>query len=154
MTDGRQADLAIRGLWEPQEFAFIDVSVLDTDAKTFVKQKPMDALVQREEKKVAHYKNTVRLSNGTFSPFIVSADGLLAPQAQKVLNAIAQSLSAKIQGSHSAVLHALRLRLQFALIRATSYVLRAPSRDYHSIGRFPVFVNHELTDNSTLNNLG
>ena len=60
----------------------------------------MDALVQREEKKVAHYKNTVQLSNGTFSPFIVSADGLLAPQAQKVLDAIAQSLSAKIHGSH------------------------------------------------------
>jgi len=56
---GRQADLAIRGLWEPQEFAFIDVSVVDTDAKTFVKQKPMDVLTQREERKVDHYNATV-----------------------------------------------------------------------------------------------
>ena len=59
VTEGRQADLAIRGLWEPQEFAFIDVSVVDTDAKTFVKQKPMDVLTQREERKVDHYNATV-----------------------------------------------------------------------------------------------
>ena len=41
MTDGRRADLAIRGLWQPQEFAFIDVSVVDTDAKNLIKQKPL-----------------------------------------------------------------------------------------------------------------
>ena len=112
-----------------QEFDSIDESVVDTDAKTFIKQKPMDELTQREEHKVNHYNATVKLNSGTLSPFIVSADGLLAPQAQKVLNAIAQCLSTKIKGFYSEVLDGLRLRLQFAIIRATSHVLRATSRD-------------------------
>ena len=78
----------------------IDASVLDTDAKTFVKQKPMDVLTQGEDHKVDHYNASVKLNSGTFSPFIVSTDGLLAPQAQKVLNAIAQRLSTRISGFH------------------------------------------------------
>ena len=89
-----------------------------------------------------------KLNSGTFSPFIVSTDGLLAPQAQKVLNAMAQRLSTRITGSYPEVLHGLRLRLQFAIIRATSYVLRATSRDYRNIRRFPVFINHELANTS------
>ena len=97
----------------------------------------MDALIHRGAQKVAHYLATIRLNNWTFSPFVVSADGLLAPQAQKVLSAIARSLSAKIQGFHSVVLHSLLLGLQFALIQAISYVPRAPTRHYHSIGTFP-----------------
>ena len=96
-----------------------------------------DVLSQREEHEVNHYNATVKLNSGTFSPFIVSTDGLLAPQAQKVLNALAQRLSTKIMGSYPEVLHGLRLRLQFSIIRATSYVLRATSRDYRNIGPLP-----------------
>ena len=59
MTDGRSADLAIRGLWEPQEFVFIDVSVVDTDAETFVNQEPMNSLIHRETQKVSQYHYSV-----------------------------------------------------------------------------------------------
>ena len=84
----------------------------------------------------------------------INADGLLAPRAQEVLNAvIARSLSAKIQESYSVVLHSLRLRLRFSFIRAIGYVLRAPRRHYRGKGRSPVFINHGLSDNSALNHV-
>ena len=50
-----------------------------------------------------NFNATVKLYSGTFSPFIVSTAGLLAPQAQKVLNALAQRLSTKITGSYPEV---------------------------------------------------
>ena len=59
----------------------------------------MDALIHRGAQKVAHYLATIRLNNWTFSPFVVSADGLLAPKAQEVLNTIVRRLSVKILGS-------------------------------------------------------
>ena len=58
----------------------------------------MDALFHREAQKVAHCCDTVRLNFEKISPFVVSADDLLAPQAQEVLNTFARSLPAEIQG--------------------------------------------------------
>ena len=71
----------------------------------------MDVVTQREDQKVTHYRDTVHINNGTFSPFIVSADGLHAPQAQEVMNTVSRSLAAKIKGAYSDVLHGLHLRL-------------------------------------------
>ena len=87
-----------------------------------------------------YFEANVDLSN----VHVRSQFALLAPQAQEILNNIVRSLSAKIQGSYSVVLHSLRLRLQFALIRAISYVLGAPSPDFRKIGQFPVFINYAL----------
>jgi hypothetical protein len=75
---------------------------------------------------------------GSFTPFVISTDGVLAPQAWNVI----QTLEAQLTEKHNSLCNAsfgetinwLRLRLQFASVRAASLVVvlvvRATKKNY------------------------
>jgi hypothetical protein len=69
IINGLRADLTIRGLWEPQEVAFLDVRVVGSDA-----------LTSAEDEKIRKYHDACESKGGSFTPFVMSADGVLAPK--------------------------------------------------------------------------
>jgi hypothetical protein len=62
IINGLRADLTIRGLWEPQEVAFLDVRVVDSDAASFVSQPAMHALTSAEDEKIHKYHDALNPS--------------------------------------------------------------------------------------------
>jgi hypothetical protein len=94
----------------------------------------MDVLKSHEEEKIRKYNDSCAAMGGCFTPFVISADGVLAPQAWKVI----QTLAAQLTEKHNSLCNAslgetinwLRLRLQFASVRAASLALRAPKKNY------------------------
>ena len=59
-----------------------------------------------------------------FSPFVVSADGLLGKEAQKVLQHLAAKLADRNGKSYSMVCGFVRARMSIAIVRATHVCLR------------------------------
>jgi len=134
VTAGLRADLTIRSLWQPQEVAFLDIRVIDSDAASHVAKPVADVLKLEEEKKLRKYKDACAAMGGSFTPFVVTADGVLAPQADKLVTQLAQRLCERpnslVNASYSETLNWLHTRLQFAIVRAASLVLRAPKKNY------------------------
>jgi hypothetical protein len=95
VIEGRRADLTIRGLWQLQEVAFLDIRVVDSDAASYVDKPAMDVLKAHEEEKVRKYNDSCAAMGGSFTPFVISADGVLAPQAWKVIQTLAAQLTEK-----------------------------------------------------------
>jgi hypothetical protein len=131
IINGLRADLTIRGLREPQEVAFLDVRVVDSDAASYVSHPAMHALTSAEDEKIRKYHDACESQGGSFTPFIMSADGVLAP---KFLETLATRLTEKqnslCNASYGETINWLRLRLQFASVRAASLVLRPPKTNY------------------------
>jgi hypothetical protein len=98
----------------------------------------MHALTSAEDEKIRKYHDACESKGGSFTPFVMSADGLLAPQATKFLETLAMRLTEKqnslCNASYGETINWLRLRLQFAsgcsCFFFASLVLRAPKTNY------------------------
>jgi hypothetical protein len=94
----------------------------------------MHALTSAEDEKIRKYHGACESQGGSFTPFVMSADGVLALQATKFLETLATRLTEKqnslCNASYGETINWLRLRLQFASVRAASLVLRAPKTNY------------------------
>ncbi len=55
---GLVADLAVRGLWQPQTSALFDVRVVDTDAQSY-SGRPVQQVIQSAEEKKSKYVEAV-----------------------------------------------------------------------------------------------
>ena len=74
------ADLGIRGVWLPQIEALFDIQVTDADAPSYLSRSVKNVLTTAEEKK-RKYVTAAEARRGSFSPFVVTVDGALGPEA-------------------------------------------------------------------------
>ena len=75
------ADLSIRGVWQPQTGALFDVRVTDTDAPSDSQRVVSAILSSAEEEKKKKYSEAAALRRASFTPFVVSVDGVLGREA-------------------------------------------------------------------------
>ena len=112
------ADLAIRGLWQPQTEALLDVRVVDTDAKSYY-HCPVDQVIRSAEKeKKDKYVAAVEARRGTSTPFVVSVDGYVGQEGSRVLKRVAEVLAIKWDKQYSSVIDWIRASMTFSIIRA------------------------------------
>ena len=147
-TPGLRPDLVISGLFEAESPTYLDICVSDTDAGSYLRMTPSELLAQQEHDKISKYKEEVQRFNGSIAPFALSSDGLLAPQADRVLQQIAKRIMETPKGqrdwTYSMLIRSLRLRMQFSIIRAASMVLRRPNYNRPSYDNQQVFLHQEL----------
>ena len=133
-TPGLVADLAIRGLWQPQTEALLDVRVVDTDAKSYC-HRPVDQVIHSAEKeKKDKYVAAVEARRGTFTPFVVSVDGYVGQEGSRVLKTVAEVLAIKWDKQYSSVIDWIRASMTFSIIRATNLCLRGSRVKWRSAG--------------------
>ena len=61
---------------------------------------------------------------GSFSPFVVTVDGAMGPEAVLFLHRLAETLSTGLERSYDEVLGWIKAQLAFAIVRATDLCLR------------------------------
>ena len=88
------ADLGIRGVWLPQTEALLDIRVTDADAPSYLTRSVGSVLAMAEEEKKRKYVSAVEARRGSFSPFVVTVDGAMGPEAVLFLRCLAEKLSA------------------------------------------------------------
>ena len=89
------ADLAIRGVWQPQCEAIFDIRVVDIDALSYCSRSPQDVLRTAEVDKKRKYSQACHDRRASFTPVCVSVDGLLGKETDFFLHRLCEFLCVK-----------------------------------------------------------
>ena len=77
-----------------------------------------------EEEKEKKYLDPAEARRASFTPFVVSVDGVMGREASSVCSRISEVLSIRMQRPYSHIMGWLRASLSFLIVRATSWWLR------------------------------
>ena len=125
------ADLGVRGIWQPQAEALFDIRVIDTDAQSHAHRSVNGVLATEKEKK-RKYTQAAQARHASFSPFVLTVDGLMAREARFVVQWITRTLSTKWSKSYGVVMGWVQTRMSFAILRATNLCVRGSKVKWRS----------------------
>jgi hypothetical protein len=123
-SEGLRADISVRGVYESQVEASLDIRVTDTDAESFKLKSVLQVLKTHETEKKRKYKKACDERRWHFTPFVCSVDGALGKEAAGFLKRLAHKLAVKWHSSYSVVMGFVRSRLSLAILRATNLCIR------------------------------
>ena len=78
------ADLGVKGVWQQQSEALLNICVINTDTQSYDQRAVNAILARAEREKKRKYSQATQERHASFSPFVLSVDGLLAREAQCV----------------------------------------------------------------------
>jgi hypothetical protein len=128
------ADLGIRGVWEAQTVALLDIRVVHTDARSYISRSVDSVLSSAETNKKQKYTAACEARRASFTPFITSVDGVLGREAASFMKHVTLKLANKWQRSIAEVTSWTRTRLLFATLRATTQCIRGSRTKWRSLG--------------------
>ena len=123
-TTAERGDLLVRGFFTPGTDCIFDIRIQDLDAPSYVNRASDKCLLSTEQAKKKQYLKKCQDQRRTFVPFVVSVDGLLAPEAANALKQLAKILSAKWQRPYSAIFGYVKSRIGLSVIRGAHLCLR------------------------------
>ena len=89
------ADLSIRGVWQSQTVALLDIRVIDTDAPSYLHRDVASVLSSAEEEKKRKYNDAAEAWRASFTPLVVSVDGVLGREAECFIQLLADKIALK-----------------------------------------------------------
>ena len=101
-------DILIRNFWEKQHDLIVDVRVADTNAPSYQKRDPMKVLESHEKEEKKKYLEPCLNQRRSFTPFVVSSDGLLSREAKLLLKQLSKLLVDKWQKPYSVITGIIR----------------------------------------------
>ena len=110
-VEGLRADFSVRGVYENQVEASLDIRVTDTDAESFKLKSVPQVLKTQETEKKRKYKKACEERRWHFTPFVCSVDGALGKEAVGFLKRLAHKLAIKWHSNYSMVAHGSRTAL-------------------------------------------
>ena len=96
-----------------------------TQASSYVKHTVEAVLQTAEQEKKKKYLEAVQTGRATFSPFVVSVDGVLGREVNVLIKHLAEKIAYIWEKSLSEVTGWVRARMAFAILRATNLCLRS-----------------------------
>ena len=118
------ADIAAKGVWQPQATTLSDIGVVDSDAPSYLQKPPITALKSAERENKLKYNSDCERRHASFTPLCVTIDGLLAPEMAQFVKHLDTRLSLKWDLNYSTVLYWVRSKQSISLVRATGLCIR------------------------------
>ena len=119
-----RGDLLVRGLWRPSSDCIIDVRLTDTDQKTYLPDTPYIVLEKQEQEKKKKYSKDCQKQRKSFTPFVVSIDGMFGKEAQALLKNLAFIMANKWDLTYSQIRGYLNSKISIAILRAAHRCIR------------------------------
>ncbi|CAM9595743.1 unnamed protein product [Heterosigma akashiwo] len=131
-----RADFMALSVWERQRVAIFDNRILDADAPSRFNRNmsyvtAMRTAVQEKKKK---YQERCEDLAGSFTPLVCTVDGVFHREFVAFMKRVAAVLAEKWHKPYGVVMCWVRVRLQFALIRAVDLRLRGSRKAFHGFG--------------------
>ena len=145
-SDEARLDISARGFWQRGQRAFHDVRVFNPFAKSHLNQK-LDTAFRSNENKRQYNQRVLEVEHGSFTPLIFTPYGGNSKETERFLAELALKLSGRKQVEHSMVMHWLRAKLSFNLLRSAVLCLRG-SRTMKQE------VNYDINNIEILNEIG
>ena len=130
-----RGDILVRNFWDKQHDLIVDVRVTDTDAPSYRKRDPMKILESQEKEKKKKYLEPCLNQRRSFTPFVVSSDGLLGREAKLLLKQLSKLLVDKWQKPYSVIAGIIRSRISIAIIRASHQCIRCSCISFQDISK-------------------
>ena len=134
--DQARSDISARGFWSSHQLSYFDVRVYNPFATCYKKSSLASCHRKHEGDKRQVYEDRVlNVEHGSFTPLIFTTAGGLGPAATTFYKRLVSLLAIKRNQSYSQVLHWIRCRINFSLIRSAVMCLRgARSSSHHLAG--------------------
>ena len=107
----------------------------NTDAPGYGDRDPKKVLQSAAKSKKAKYLEPCFQQRRSFTPFVVSIDGMLDKEAKSLLKTLSVMLAEKWQKPHSVVAGIVRSKIGIAIVRATNQCLRSPRIGFRSMSK-------------------
>lgn len=133
-----RADIRARGFWTEQQSAYFDIRVFYPHAPSYL-PRSLPALCKTfEEEKKRRYGDRIReVQHGSFTPLVFSSCGGMGLETGAALRKLASMAAEKRHEPYHHTISLLRMRLHFALLRASFVCLRG-TRTRHNA--FPNYI--------------
>ena len=131
-----QADWIARGVWEGNRVALFDNRIIDADAPGYVRSNlSWETISNRAaSEKKTKYRHAVKDLRGSITPLVCSTDGVGHRENAAFRKRLAARLATKWEKPLPHVLNWVRVRRQFAIIRAVDLRLRGTRRRIVGLG--------------------
>jgi hypothetical protein len=133
-SDEARLDLTAMGFWSPLQRAYFDVRVTNPLAPSYASTPIQQHLRNQEgEKKRAYNTRILEVEHASFSPLVFTVAGGSAPECEAFLKRLAAAIAKRSGESPAAVIHGIRSRLSFTLLRSNTVSLRGsrePTRSF------------------------
>jgi len=106
-----------------RRFTKPNIKIQDVDAATHVHTDPTKCLIASENVKKKKYQDKCKQVWRDFVPFVVSVDGLLAPEAVNTLKCIAQLLREKWCRPYSTTFGYVKSRVSISVVQTSNLCL-------------------------------
>ena len=123
-TTEERGDVGCFGFWADGRETIFDLRVTDTDAKSYLPIEVSKVLARQEKEKKGKYLNSCHEMRKDFTPMVYSVDGVAGREARSAEKRLAILLAAKWKRQYSQVVYFVRVRMQIALVRSTSLLIR------------------------------
>ena len=125
LTADARLDISCRGFFSPLDKTFIDIRVLHPNSLSNA-EKPLKGMYQahEKEKKTKYLHRVIQVEKSSFTPFVISTTGGMAPEADAFLKRLSQKLSTKLDQSYSNTVGYLRRKLRIELLKTVLMAVR------------------------------
>ena len=93
----------IRGVWQPQMVALFDIRVVDTDTPSYSHRDVAAIISSAEEDNKRKYCGAAEVRHASFTPLVVSVDGVLGWEAECFIKLLAEKIAIKWKKSYPEV---------------------------------------------------
>ena len=124
LPSDERGDLLVRGLWNKSTDCIIDVRLTDTDQPTYLTKSPSEVLELHEKEKKNKYAKKCLEQRRTFTPFVISVDGMMGKEAHAVLKHLAHLYVDKWDLTYSKVRGYINAQISLACLRSAHRCLR------------------------------
>jgi hypothetical protein len=130
----RIGDLVVRGVFAPQQDAYLDIRVTHTDASSYRGMTVPAVLKAQEREKRNKHGPACSQRRAAFVPVVMSVDGALGEEAEELVGRLAAGLAAKWGKPLHEATRTVRLQLAVASARGTSQCIRGARTRWFGLG--------------------